>query len=124
MNGAGAETASRRATCLVARIRSLILACGSIKEFRRFVRTRGTAFLPAHAVTLGYAGATQIAQGGVEEACETWISGLDAMEDGIYFGRVRQRALEMRKLLSPYRERGIPAVAVLEIFKGVGYVGS
>lgn len=90
------------------------LGLGSIKEFRRVVRTRGTAFLPTHAVTLRYAGAIQIAQGGVEEACATWTSGLDAMEDGIYFGRVRQRALEMRQLLSPYRKRGIPAVSVLD----------
>lgn len=78
------------------------------------MRTRGTAFLPAYAVTLGYAVATQIAQGGVEEVCATWTSGLDAMEDGIYCGRVRQRALEMRQLLSAYRKRGIPAVAVLD----------
>ncbi|MGW7488194.1 hypothetical protein [Streptomyces sp. NPDC054786] len=55
----------------------------AVMEFRRSVRTRGAAFRRTHAVTLGYMGATQIAQGGVEEACATWTSVLDAMEDGI-----------------------------------------
>ncbi|CCK32133.1 hypothetical protein BN159_7754 [Streptomyces davaonensis JCM 4913] len=86
----------------------------AITEFRRSVRTRGTAFRRTHAVTLGYLGATQIAQGGVEEACATWTSVLDAMEDGIYSGRARQRVVEMRRLLSPYRKRGIPAVGALD----------
>ncbi|MEV6424737.1 Tat pathway signal protein [Streptomyces sp. NPDC051662] len=87
---------------------------GAVKEFRRSVRTRGAAFRRTHAVTLGYMGATQIAQGSVEEACATWSSVLDAMEDGIYSGRARQRVVDMRHLLSPYRKRGIPAVGVLD----------
>ncbi|AJE80511.1 hypothetical protein SLNWT_0135 [Streptomyces albus] len=86
----------------------------AIKEFRRSVRTRGAAFQRTHAVTLGYMGATQIAQGGVEEACATWTSVLDAMESGIYSGRARQRVVEMRQLLSPYRKRGIRVVSVLD----------
>ena len=86
----------------------------AVKEFRRSVRTRGDAFRRTHSVTLGYMGATQIAQGGVEEACATWNSVLDAMEDGIYSGRARQRVVDMRHLLSPYRKRGIPAVSALE----------
>ncbi|MEU1484517.1 Tat pathway signal protein [Streptomyces sp. NPDC005752] len=87
---------------------------GAVKEFRRSVRTRGAAFRRTHAVTLGYMGATQIAQGGVEEACATWTNVLDAMEDGIYSGRARQRVVDMRHLLSPYRKRGIPVVGVLD----------
>ncbi|MFD7058522.1 hypothetical protein [Streptomyces sp. NPDC059906] len=59
-------------------------------------------------------GATQIAQGGVEEACATWTSVLDAMEDGIYSGRARQSVVDMRQLLSPYRRRGVPAVRALD----------
>ncbi|UUN29940.1 Tat pathway signal protein [Streptomyces sp. FIT100] len=86
----------------------------AVKEFRRSVRTRGVAFRRTHAITLGYMGATQIAQGGVEEACATWTSVLDAMEDGIYSGRARQAVVDMRRLLSPYRKRGIPAVGVLD----------
>ncbi|MFI7103322.1 Tat pathway signal protein [Streptomyces sp. NPDC050161] len=86
----------------------------AVKEFRRSVRTRGAAFRRTHAVTLGYMGAAQIAQGGVEEACATWTNVLDAMEDGIYSGRARQRVVDMRHLLSPYRKRGIPAVGVLD----------
>ncbi|MFD4349493.1 hypothetical protein ACFWQ6_32220 [Streptomyces coelicoflavus] len=46
-------------------------------------------------------GAAQIAQGGVKEACATWTSALDAMEDGIHSGRARQRVVDMRHLLSP-----------------------
>ncbi|MEU1666141.1 Tat pathway signal protein [Streptomyces sparsogenes] len=86
----------------------------AVKEFQRSVRTRGAAFRRTHAVTLGYMGATQIAQGGVEEACMTWTSVLDAMEDGIYSGRARQTVVDMRKLLSPFRKRGIPAVGALD----------
>lgn len=86
----------------------------AVKEFQRSVRTRGPAFRRTHAVTLGYMGATQIAQGGVEEACATWTNVLDAMGHGIYSGRARQAVVDMRQLLSPYRRRGIPAVGVLD----------
>ncbi|WP_307662920.1 Tat pathway signal protein [Streptomyces sp. V1I1] len=86
----------------------------AIREFRHSVRTRGTAFRRTHAVTLGYLGATQIAGGSVEEACATWCSVLDSMEDGIYSGRARQAVVDMRHLLSPYRRRGIPAVTALD----------
>lgn len=79
------------------------------------MRTRGAEFRRTHAVILGYLGATQIAHGGVEEACATWTSVLDAMEDGIYSGRARKRVVEMRHLLSPYRKRRVPAVGVLDV---------
>jgi hypothetical protein len=72
-------------------------------------------------VTLGYLGATQISAGNVEEACATWSRALDAMEDGIYSGRARQRVMEMRQLLSPYRGRGIPVVTELET-RAAGYL--
>jgi cytochrome c-type biogenesis protein CcmH/NrfG len=62
----------------------------------------------------GYLGAAQIAGGGVEEACATWSSVLDAMEEGIYSGRARQAVVDMRNLVSPYRRRGIPAVAEVD----------
>ncbi|CAM5700332.1 hypothetical protein SHIRM173S_07929 [Streptomyces hirsutus] len=65
-------------------------------------------------VTLGYLGATQIAQGAVEEACATWTSVLDAMEDGIHSGRARRTVVDIRHLLSPYRKRGIRAVTALD----------
>jgi hypothetical protein len=87
---------------------------GAIRQFRRSVRTRGAAFRRTHAVTLGYLGATQIAGGSVEEACATWGSVLDAMEEGIYSGRARQAVVDMRHLVSPYRRRGIPVVAELD----------
>ncbi|MFB7645755.1 Tat pathway signal protein [Streptomyces sp. NPDC056084] len=87
---------------------------GAVREFRRSVHTRGAAFRRTHAVTLGYMAATQIAQGHVEEACATWAGVLDAMEGGIYSGRARQRVIDMRTLLSPYRRRGISAVGILD----------
>ncbi|MFI1416328.1 Tat pathway signal protein [Streptomyces sp. NPDC020707] len=87
---------------------------GAIGQFGRSVRTRGAAFKRTHAVTLGYLGATQISAGSVEEACATWSRALDAMEQGIYSGRARQRVVEMRQLLSPYRRRGIPSAVELE----------
>ncbi|MET7608953.1 Tat pathway signal protein [Streptomyces avermitilis] len=87
---------------------------GAVGQFGRSVRTRGAAFKRTHAVTLGYLGATQISAGNVEEACATWSRALDAMEDGIYSGRARQRVVEMRQLFSPYRRRGIPIATELE----------
>jgi hypothetical protein len=39
---------------------------------------------------------------------------LDAMEEGIYSGRARQAVVDMRTLLSPYRNRRIPVVAELD----------
>ncbi|MDX3224728.1 Tat pathway signal protein [Streptomyces sp. ME19-01-6] len=87
---------------------------GAIRQFRRSVQTRGAAFRRTHVVTLGYLGATQIAAGSVEEACATWNDVLEVMEEGIYSGRARQAVVDMRKLVSPYRRRGIPAVAELD----------
>ncbi len=87
---------------------------GAIRQFRRSVRTRGAAFRRTHAVTLGYLAAAQIAAGSVEEACATWGAVLDAMEEGICSGRARQTVADMRSLVSPYRRRGIRAVAGLD----------
>ncbi|MFG2520759.1 hypothetical protein [Streptomyces sp. NPDC048527] len=87
---------------------------GALRQFRRSVRTRGEAFRRTHAVTLGYMGATQIADGSVEEACSTWSGVLDAMEEGMYSGRAQQTVADMQRLLSPYRRRGIPVVGVLD----------
>ncbi|MET9134249.1 Tat pathway signal protein [Streptomyces antibioticus] len=87
---------------------------GAVRQFRRSVKTRGVSFKRTHAVTLGYLGATQVSAGNVEEACATWSTALDAMEEGIYSGRARQRVVEMRGFLSPYRRRGVPAAAELE----------
>jgi hypothetical protein len=83
---------------------------GASREFRRSVRTRKAAtFTRTHAVTLGYLGAVQARQGGLEEACATWSDALDAM-GGIRSGRTRQVAADMRSVLSPFRKRGIRAV--------------
>jgi hypothetical protein len=83
---------------------------GSVRAFRRSVRTRKvSSFTRTHAVTLGYLGEVQARQGGIEEACATWATALDAM-DGIRSGRTRQVAAGMRSVLSPLRRRGIRAV--------------
>ena len=87
---------------------------GAIQQFQRSVRKRRAAFRRTHSVTLGYLGATQIAAGGVEEACGTWVMTLDAVEEGIYSGRARQTVVDMRTLLSPYRNRRIPVVAEVD----------
>ncbi|WP_405087569.1 hypothetical protein [Microbispora sp. NBC_01389] len=87
---------------------------GAIRQFRRSVRTRGDAFRRTHVVTLGYQGSTQIASGGLEEACASWSTALDVLEEGISSGRARQAVLDMRTRLSPYRRRRIPAVTQLD----------
>lgn len=81
---------------------------------RRRVRTRKAAtFTRTHAVTLGYLGAVQARQGNLDEACASWSRALDAME-GVRSGRTRQVAVDMRSVLSPFRQRGIRAVAELD----------
>jgi len=87
---------------------------GAVREFRRSVRARKAAtFTRTHCVTLGYLGAVQAHQGGIEEACATWSAALDAM-DGIRSGRTRQVAIDMRSVLSPFRSLGIRAVGDLD----------
>ncbi|MBD0737656.1 Tat pathway signal protein [Streptomyces sp. CBMA29] len=88
---------------------------GALREFRRSVRTRNAAtFSRTHAVTLGYLGSIQATTGRVEEACVTWNRALDAMA-GITSGRTRQTVVDMRRALSPFRRRGIDAVAELNM---------
>lgn len=86
----------------------------AIRQFQRSVETRGAAFRRTHAVTLGYLGVAQIRSGSVEEACRTWNSALDTIEDGISSRRARQTAVDMRNLLSTFRHRRVPAVAELD----------
>ena len=82
---------------------------GAVREFLRSVRTRRAAFPRTHAVTLGYLGNIQAQQGGIEQACATWLRALDLM-DGVRSGRTTETAKEMRRALSPYRPRGIAVV--------------
>jgi hypothetical protein len=83
---------------------------GATREFRRSVRTRrASTFTRTHAVTLGYLGAVQARQSGLDEACATWSSALDAM-GGVRSGRARQVAGDMRSVLSSFRQRGVHAV--------------
>ncbi|MEU0478691.1 hypothetical protein ABZ260_05805 [Streptosporangium sp. NPDC006013] len=96
---------------------------GALRQFRRSVRTRGDAFRRTHVVTLGHLGAMQIATGGVEEACATWSTALDAMEEGIYSGRARQAVVDMRQLLSPYRRRKISVAAEVDARAAAYLVG-
>ncbi|MET8683598.1 Tat pathway signal protein [Streptomyces sp. NPDC004732] len=87
---------------------------GALREFKRSVLTRKTdTFSRTHAVTLGYMGAVQVRQGNVEAACATWERALEAM-DGIHSGRARETVVTMRRLLSPYRRRGVTAAAEID----------
>lgn len=87
---------------------------GAEREYRRSVRTRkSAAFTRTHAVTLGYLGAVQARQGSIEEACATWSRALETM-DGVRSGRTRQTVQDMRATMSPFRHRGIQAVAELD----------
>ncbi|MGW1716038.1 hypothetical protein [Streptomyces sp. NPDC002156] len=64
-------------------------------------------------MTLGYLGAAQASQGNVEAACSTWAQALDAM-NGVHSGRAREAVINMRRVLSPYRNRGISAAAEID----------
>lgn len=87
---------------------------GATTAFQRSVRTRDKNLYPrTHAVTLGYLGAIQAQQGAIEQACATWDQALDLM-DGIRSGRTVQAVQQMRTALSPFRQRGVQAVAHIE----------
>ncbi|WP_405545579.1 Tat pathway signal protein [Streptomyces phaeochromogenes] len=87
---------------------------GAQDEFWRSVHTRKTdAFGRTHVVTLGYLGAAQASQGNIEAACSTWAQALDAM-NGVHSGRAREAVINMRRVLSPYRNRGISAAAEID----------
>lgn len=83
-------------------------------EFWRSVRTRkADTFSRTHAVTLGYLGALEAQQGSVEAACNVWGQALDAMQS-VQSGRARDSVVTMRRMLSPYRNRGIGAAAEID----------
>ena len=87
---------------------------GAETEFQRSVRTRNAgAFGRTHAVTLGFLGALEAQQGNVEAACHVWSQALDAMR-GVQSGRARESAVSMRRMLSPYRNRGIGTAAEID----------
>ncbi|MFJ6755338.1 hypothetical protein ACIQNK_09940 [Streptomyces sp. NPDC091273] len=87
---------------------------GALREFNNSVLTRkADTFSRTHAVTLGYMGTLQARKGNVEAACMTWAQALDAME-GVQSGRVREAAVNMRRVLSPFRNRGISAAAEID----------
>ncbi|MGW3373786.1 Tat pathway signal protein [Streptomyces hydrogenans] len=87
---------------------------GALRHFHDSVRfRRADAFSRTHAVTLGYMGTVEARQGNLETACHTWTLALDAM-DGVQSGRTREAATTMRAVLSPFRNRGIPAVSEVD----------
>ncbi|MEW2219530.1 Tat pathway signal protein [Streptomyces sp. NPDC006990] len=87
---------------------------GAESEFWRSVRTRkADTFSRTHAVTLGYLGALKAQQGSVEAACDVWGQALDVMQ-GVQSGRARESVITMRRMLSPYRNRGISAAAEID----------
>ncbi|MGW2305423.1 Tat pathway signal protein [Streptomyces sp. NPDC001809] len=87
---------------------------GALRHFRSSVRLRrADSFGRTHAVTLGYMGAVQAEQGNIDAACRTWSRALDAM-DGVQSGRAREAAIAMRTVLSPFRNRRIPAASEVD----------
>lgn len=86
---------------------------GAEKQFRHSVRTRRSQFQRTHSVTLGYLGAVQVQQGQLEAACDTWGQALDAMT-GVQSGRARETVVQMRRALSPFRNRGGGPAAELD----------
>lgn len=85
---------------------------GAEGKFRHSVRTRHTQYARTHSVTLGYLGAVQAQQGQLEAACDTWGQALDAMTS-VRSGRARETVVQMRRALSPFRNRaGSPTAAL------------
>ncbi|MFH9745110.1 Tat pathway signal protein [Streptomyces anulatus] len=86
---------------------------GAEAQFRRSVRTRGAQFVRTHAVTLGSLGAVQAQQGHLDIACDTWSQALDAMS-GVQSGRAREAVVQMRRAVSPFRNRAGSRAAELD----------
>ncbi|MFJ8785888.1 Tat pathway signal protein [Streptomyces sp. NPDC102476] len=86
---------------------------GAEKQFEHSVRTRRKQFQRTHSVTLGYLGAVQIQQGQLDAACATWHRALDAMT-GVQSGRARETVVQMRRALSPFRNRAGSHVTELD----------
>ncbi|MFJ4972119.1 Tat pathway signal protein [Streptomyces sp. NPDC088755] len=86
---------------------------GAEAQFRRSVRTRGAQFVRTHAVTLGSLGAVQAQQGHLDIACDTWSQALDAMS-GVQSGRAKETVVQMRRALSPFRNRAGSRAAELD----------
>lgn len=95
-------------------LRELGDVSGSVREFRRSVRTRkADAFARTHVVTLGYLGSSLAGLGSIEEACKVWSDALTGM-DGIRSARARQVALDMRSELAAFAGRGVRSVRELD----------
>ncbi|MEU2765177.1 Tat pathway signal protein, partial [Streptomyces sp. NPDC007094] len=86
---------------------------GAEAQFSRSVKTRGAQFVRTHAVTLGSLGAVQAQQGHLDFACDTWSQALDAMT-GVQSGRARETVVQMRRALSPFRNRAGSRAAELD----------
>lgn len=82
-------------------------------RLRSVLTRKADGFSRTHAVTLAYMGAVHARQGNVEAACGTWAQALDAM-DGVHSGRARESVVNMRRVLSPYRNRGIAAAGEID----------
>ncbi|MET9776271.1 Tat pathway signal protein [Streptomyces sp. NPDC006367] len=86
---------------------------GAEKHFTLSVRTRRAQFARTHSVTLGYLGAVQAQQGHLDLACDTWSQALDAMT-GVQSGRAKETVVQMRRALSPFRNRAGSKAAELD----------
>ncbi|MFF7115507.1 Tat pathway signal protein [Streptomyces albogriseolus] len=86
---------------------------GAETQFHRSVRTRRAQFARTHSVTLGYLAAVQAQQGHLDSACETWSQALDAMT-GVQSGRAKETVVQMRRALSPFRNRAGSQIAELD----------
>jgi tetratricopeptide (TPR) repeat protein len=86
---------------------------GAEKQFTLSVRTRRAQFARTHSVTLGYLGAVQAQQGHLDLACDTWSQALDAMT-GVQSGRAKETVVQMRRALSPFRNRAGSQAAELD----------
>ncbi|OEJ56718.1 Tat pathway signal protein [Streptomyces agglomeratus] len=86
---------------------------GAEKQFSHSVRTRRAQFARTHSVTLGYLGAVQAQQGHLDLACDTWGQALDAMT-GVQSGRAKETVVQMRRALSPFRNRAGSQAAELD----------
>lgn len=83
------------------------------RQFRRSASAWNAGTHPRiHGLTLAKLAEVQCAQGRVEEACATWATALDGIR-GVRSARTVDARRRMRRELTAFRGRGIPAVSQL-----------
>ncbi|MFI9275495.1 hypothetical protein ACIGXM_33025 [Kitasatospora sp. NPDC052896] len=87
---------------------------GAAENYAAAAATRpATTYARIKALDLVAQAKMELADGGIEQACDTWNRALDSMA-GVQSVRTRRAVLEMRKNLAQFKSRGVSAAQELD----------